>query len=210
MAKPGRRPGPTQTRQAIIEEARAQFADKGYRATTVRAVATAAEVHPALIFHHFGTKQALYDAAFGAPIDDFEVLVRAVEDAPGDGGAEALVRHFVSTWRDPARGPALRSAARGWFGEQAGTELLREHAESVVIPALSSMFNVPEVHMAAAYTHLLGLVLADTLMGLSQLQATSQDDLVALITPSIHLYTMANEAPKTKPDAAQNRRPAHS
>ena len=42
--------------------------------------------------------------------------------------------------------------------------------------------------MAAALSHLIGLTLLDTLIGIDQLTNLSDDDLVALIRPAISQY----------------------
>lgn len=51
---------PTSAR--IRDAAIAEFADHGVAGTTVRAVAAAAAVSPALVIHHFGSKDGLRDA----------------------------------------------------------------------------------------------------------------------------------------------------
>ena len=62
MSKPtrGRRPAGSGTREAIIEAARVQFSERGYRGTTLRRVGTAAGVDPRLVLHYFGSKQQLF------------------------------------------------------------------------------------------------------------------------------------------------------
>jgi hypothetical protein len=49
--------GDSGTRDAILTEARRQFGELGYRATTLRAVGRAANVDPRLVLHYFGSKQ---------------------------------------------------------------------------------------------------------------------------------------------------------
>ena len=58
--RPGRRSGESGTREAILEAARAQFIATGFRGTTIRSVAKAAGVDPALVLHFFGNKDTLY------------------------------------------------------------------------------------------------------------------------------------------------------
>jgi AcrR family transcriptional regulator len=53
----------TLTRQSILDQARRQFANLGYRATTVKGVADAAGVSPNLITRYFGGKEGLFLAA---------------------------------------------------------------------------------------------------------------------------------------------------
>src|SRR4051794_22293842 len=63
----GRRPGTTDTRDAIAAAARAAFAEVGYDRATIRKIASAAGVDPALIVHFFGSKDALFSAVMALP-----------------------------------------------------------------------------------------------------------------------------------------------
>ena len=49
-------------RQDILAAAMALFAEKGFRGTTTRDLATHAEINEAIIFRHFKTKEELYSA----------------------------------------------------------------------------------------------------------------------------------------------------
>ncbi|WP_063774786.1 TetR family transcriptional regulator [Kitasatospora azatica] len=59
----GRPPGNPPTKARITAVARELFLRDGYRGTTLRAVAAAAQVDPALISYHFGSKQGLFGEA---------------------------------------------------------------------------------------------------------------------------------------------------
>src|SRR5258707_13907322 len=48
------------TRQRLMDAAGPIFADRGYRATTVREICTQASVNLALVNYHFGDKENLY------------------------------------------------------------------------------------------------------------------------------------------------------
>jgi len=99
-----------------------QFADRGYARTTLRSIADVANVHPALLHHHFGTKQQLYRAALDLPEDPTEVLDRLLAETPREQFAEALARYVISTWRDPETGPQLRAMTRQNLADPEGTE----------------------------------------------------------------------------------------
>ena len=58
----GRRPGPSTTADEVLTAALRLFAERGFTATTIRAIAAAAGVNPALVYHHFGDKQRLETA----------------------------------------------------------------------------------------------------------------------------------------------------
>lgn len=93
-------------RDALLDGATACLYDKGYARTTARDIATAAGVSLAAIGYHFGSKEALLNAA----------LERAIEEW-GDGLARSLA----------ARGG---NAAGGEAFEQAWTAVLASLAES--------------------------------------------------------------------------------
>jgi len=63
MARTGRRPGNTDTRESILMAAREAFAERGFDATSIRQIAAGAGVDPALVHHYFGAKDQLFVAA---------------------------------------------------------------------------------------------------------------------------------------------------
>jgi AcrR family transcriptional regulator len=111
MTPVGRRPGNADTRSEIVEAAKAVFAEKGYDGTSLRAVARAARVDPALVHHYFDGKADLFVAANALPFDPRQV--REHESAadepnrPGPGAPRrpgaATVEAFLSMW-DRAEG----------------------------------------------------------------------------------------------------------
>ena len=141
-----------------------------------------------MLHHYFGTKQALYGEALDLPVDPWEVLSRLLSDTPRDELPAALVRHFVSTWRDVESGARLRARTRQTFGEADQTDMVRTHWESVLIPRFAQALDVPEINVAAALSHLVGLTLADTILAVRQLNSATEDDLVNLVTPALALY----------------------
>lgn len=137
---------------------------------------------------YFGSKQQLYREALHLTVDPWEVLTRLLEDTPRDDFAGALVRQFVSTWRDPTLGPQLRARARQAHGDPDATSLTRAHLETVLIPRFADALQVPDANVAAALSLLVGLTLLDTVVAVEQLSQLSDDDLIALAEPAISRY----------------------
>jgi AcrR family transcriptional regulator len=52
------------TRSAIIRTAKRLFGDRGFAATTIDDVAAGASVAKGAVYHHFATKEALFEAVF--------------------------------------------------------------------------------------------------------------------------------------------------
>lgn len=94
------------SRQQILDAARELFAERGYVETTIRAIAQRAEVDPALVMQHFGTKNALFETVSGIP----ETLDDALEGPPEELG-ERLLRHALADVdrKEDRTMPVLRS-----------------------------------------------------------------------------------------------------
>ena len=58
-----RRTEQADTRERILGAAREEFSERGYEKTSVRGIAKAAGVDPALVHHYFGTKEQVFEAA---------------------------------------------------------------------------------------------------------------------------------------------------
>lgn len=82
------------TAKARIREAALQlFAARGFDATTVRQIAAAAHVSPALVIRHFGSKPALREAVDAHVLATFEAMLT---ELTGDQTslAEAMIKHL--------------------------------------------------------------------------------------------------------------------
>ena len=82
----GRRPGDSGTREAILEAARRQFAERGYDRASLRAIAAEAGVDPGLVTHFHGSKQALFVAVVELPFEPAEVLPELLAGGTEDVG----------------------------------------------------------------------------------------------------------------------------
>ena len=107
MARTGRRPGVSGTREAILGAARRAFAEHGYQHATIRGVADLAGVDPALVHHYFGTKQELFVAAVQLPVNPVEQLMAVLDEDPA--------RRAGGWWRRSCRsGTTRRPRTRCW------------------------------------------------------------------------------------------------
>ncbi|HVV76731.1 MAG TPA: TetR family transcriptional regulator [Mycobacteriales bacterium] len=188
MARAGRRPGPTQTKDAIVAAARAQFAERGFTATTIRSVAAAAEVNPALIHHYFGTKEQLFLDVLQWPLDPVELVTDLLAAGPRSQFPRRFAGGFIAAWRDPVAGPALQAMARRAIGDPDSAALMRNLVETVLLPRVARTLNVPEVNVAGAISHLLGLMLAATVLRIAPLATATDEELVDLVSPAITRY----------------------
>lgn len=82
------------TRARIRDAAIVLFGRDGFAATSVREVASAAGVSPALVIHHFGSKDGLRDACDDHVLDEF--LGRREELTKSPERAAAMIRVWLS------------------------------------------------------------------------------------------------------------------
>ncbi len=82
LKSPPQAPPESDTRQRLVEAAGRVFAEKGYRAATVRDIIRQAGANLAAVNYHFGDKDGLYAAVLE------HTYVKALEKHPPDGGLE--------------------------------------------------------------------------------------------------------------------------
>jgi AcrR family transcriptional regulator len=187
-ASRGRRPGTPDTRSEVLAAARASFAEKGFRGTTIRAVAAAAGVDPALVHHYFGTKDDLFVAALEIPVDPREILAPVVAAGP-DGAGERLLRTFLSVWDDPELQPGLIALARSLVADDSAG-LVRDGFIPVVVgPVLASLVSDrPEVRVPLVASQVIGLIVARYVIAIPPLAQMPAEDVVARIGPTLQRY----------------------
>jgi AcrR family transcriptional regulator len=188
MARAGRRPGPTTTPEQILDAARTLFAERGYQGTSMRAVAAEAEVNAALVHHYFGTKEQLFVTALRMPLNPAEVVTTLLAAGPREEFAQRLVRFFIRAWREPATGQRLQAVLRSAVGTEQGAASVRTMVEEVLLDRFAEALGVSKLRVATAMTHLIGLMMGSTIIGVEPLASASEDELVELVAPVIAGY----------------------
>lgn len=186
---PGRRSGPSVTRERVLAVARSRFAARGYDATTIRDVASDAGVDPALVHYFFGTKDALFAAAMALPVNPAEVLGGVVA-AGADGLGARLVRAFLGVWDDPVSGAALVALLRSAVTHEGTAEAVRGFAGNEVVARIASVLDGPDARLRAslAASQLLGLAVARYIVRVEPLASADHDSIVASMAPALQGY----------------------
>ena len=185
----GRRPGTPETREAILVAAREAFADKGFRGTTIRGVAAAAGVDPALVHHYFGTKDDLFLAALQVPIDPRQVLPGVIAEGL-DGAGERLLSTVLGLWDDPANRLPLVAVIRSALAPEGGTQLLEDSLLRLVLKPLREALPPEEadVRVELFATQMIGLILARYILALEPLASLPREQVVAWVAPNLQRY----------------------
>ena len=185
----GRRPGGPDTRGQILDAARASFADRGFRRTTIRGVATAAGVDPALVHHYFGAKDDLFLAALEIPVDPRSLLA-GVLDGGVAGAGERLLRTFLSVWDDPGARLPLVALVRSSLAQDGPESLLEQGILRLVLGPLRGVLppDRADLRVQLVASQLAGLVVTRYLLALEPLASLPADRVVAALAPTLQRY----------------------
>lgn len=184
----GRRAGDSGTRDAILDAALRLFAEHGYDGASLRAIAGAAGVDPALVRHFYGDKEALFATAVASRSTLVERLASSVPGDPATTGARVTAT-YLGLWEDPATRPVLLALVRSATTSEHAADMLREALTGRVAAALGPLEN-PAVsrRFALAASHLMGLALARHVLRLPPVASATTEELVAEVAPTIQRY----------------------
>ncbi|QGV79242.1 TetR/AcrR family transcriptional regulator [Streptomyces ficellus] len=191
---PGRPPraeaaeGPD-ARTRILEAARAEFAERGYDKTSVRGIAKAAGVDPALVHHYFGTKDEVFAAAIEVSFEP-ELIVPAVLGESTEGIGERLARYFLSVWENPATRAPLLAVIRSALTHEAAAKVLRGFVLRRVLERVAADLDVPDPKFRAelAASHMIGIAILRYVVRVEPLASATPDEIVATVAPTLQRY----------------------
>jgi AcrR family transcriptional regulator len=183
--RPGRWRSGAESKQRILQTARALFREHGYGGTTVRAVAAEAGVDPAMVFYFFGTKQGL----FGAAVEMSAQVPPAIESifTDGlDGIGERVVRTLLENLDKSDRTP-LVMLTRSAPTHDRSEALLREFIDREITGRLAAMLGTPDAAMRASMVNvqILGLAVARYIVRIEPIASATVDELVARFGPVV-------------------------
>jgi AcrR family transcriptional regulator len=194
MARSGRRPGESGARERIAASAREVFGELGFDGATIRGIATAAGVDPALVHHYFGTKQRLFLSVMSLPFDAAALKTQLL--APGLAGVgERLVRFFLSVWDEqPSVRPILTGIVRSAMTDPDAALLLRDFLGRQGLFQLVAAIapNRAEFRAVLVGSQLIGLAMARYIVGLEPLASANAEDVVASVGPAIERYLIGD------------------
>ncbi len=189
MSRTGRRPGAPDTRDAILTVARRRFALRGFDATSVRDIATVANVDPALVIHYFGTKEGLFVAATGLP-DGLSALFEDLAVLPLHDFARALVRAYLQLVDSDGSRNAILALVRSAVSNDKAAAMLREFLAGQLLPVIARLTPHPDAQLRAALVtaQLIGIATQRHVIRLEPLVKATPDEIVALAAPAIEQY----------------------
>lgn len=189
----GRRPGKQDTKKAILAASAELFAEKGYDGASIRQIAAAAGVDPALVHHYFGTKEQLFMATVRPPIDPSELIPKIVAGEVDELG-ERIVDTFTSVWEHPVSGPMFEALLRGAFGGGVAGRLVREFFAVQIVrrvaKELGGAIPADEVPMRAnlVATQLFGVAAVRYILKFEPIASAPRREVITALAPTIQRY----------------------
>jgi AcrR family transcriptional regulator len=193
MVKKSITPGPRDERGVlaarIVAAAREEFAEHGWAGTTIRAVARAADVDPALVYHYFGSKEGLLDAATNPPQKWLERVAK-VWTTPIDQLGAALITLLLASWADDEIGPTLRAIVQTAAHEPSTREKLRRVVEGSLmgVSELGSDERDRLVRSGLISSQMMGFALMRYVWKIEPIGSMTDDEAIAAITPNLQHY----------------------
>lgn len=191
----GRRPGGDDTRASIIEAARSSFAAQGYDRPSLRGIARAAAVDPALVHHYFkGGKAELFSETLAVPINPAELVERIISGAP-DRLGRRVIETFLGVWDAPERRETLTALIRSSMTTDESARMLREYLGREVFGRIASATGVadPELRGALAASQVVGMAIMRYIVKVPALVDASTNQIVARLGPVLQHYLVDTE-----------------
>lgn len=190
VKRTGRRPGHHDTRGQILQEARGLFAAGGYDGTSVRQIAGAADVDPALVHYYFGSKKNLFLSVLGAPIRPEDLLPEILTEGP-QAVPERLIRTFLSVWEDPVTGPMmigfLRTAVANGVSPGLVGDCDGRRIADAVVHELGDHVAGEDASFRASLvaSQLVGLALTRYVLAVEPLASKTSEDIATAFAPTV-------------------------
>ena len=188
--RPGRPPGPSDTRERILARARELFARNGIDKTSIRAVAAAAGVDPALVHHYFGTKQQLFAAAIHIPIDPMAVL-GPLRETPVEEMGYKLPSLLLPLW-DSELGSGFIAVLRSILAAGTEVSLIRSFIQEVIAVEVGSRVDNPPgtgmIRVQFVASQLVGVLMARYILQLEPFRSLPVERIAKTIAPNLQRY----------------------
>ncbi|MDA8368749.1 MAG: TetR family transcriptional regulator [Nocardiopsaceae bacterium] len=192
MARTGRRPGTTQTREQILEAAREQFAESGYSGATVRGIARSAGVDPALVHHFFGSKDQVFIEAMRLPYNPAAIVRRIIAGTDGDR-AVSIVRYVLDVWDRPETQTPMLALLRSAANNDHAAMTVRGFMSDILQHHIAVEFAIDPVRASAAGSQILGLILTRYLFRIEPIASADAEEVARVYAPAIRAVIQPEE-----------------
>jgi AcrR family transcriptional regulator len=176
-------------RERILGAARGEFAEHGFDRTSVRGIAKAADVDPALVHHYFGTKEQVFGAAIAVSFEP-AAGVSGVLGGDRDAIGERLTRYFVGVWEDDGTRVPLLAVVRSALTNDTAADVLRSFVLRELLEPIAQALDVPDPTLGAelAASQMVGIAMLRYVLRVEPLASVGTEEIVRRVAPTIQRY----------------------
>ena len=167
---------------AILGAARALFAETGFERATIRAVAAAAGVDPALVMQYFGSKEGLFTAAATWSSDHETVLAVPKDEVPA-----AALRDLLGTFEGAGDREAAVALMRSCLTHPEAGRIMRDEVMCDRAAGVARTIGGDDAELRAGLLGacMIGLGMARYLLEIPAVADASREDVLRLMEPAL-------------------------
>lgn len=187
----GRRPGHVDTRNQILAAALTLFSEVGYEKVSLRAIARAAEVDPALVHHYFESKPELFaKSVLAIPVEEPAKVVERILDGPASQVGERTVKILLDTWEPPQARERFTAMLRAAVSEPGNQKPISEYLAKEIYAKVAEALGHSNFKQRGqlAVTVVLGFALGRDILQLPALGRLPKAQLVTALGRSMQVY----------------------
>ncbi|WP_432080596.1 TetR family transcriptional regulator [Streptomyces sp. WAC 04229] len=175
------------TRDRILTAAREEFSEHGYEKTSVRGIAKAAGVDPALVHHYFGTKEQVFEAAIEIAFAPALEAPDVIADGPLDAVGERLARFIIGIWENPTTRKPVLAIVRSAVNNDTAAAVFRRLISTQLLSRVAARLDRPdaELRVELAAAQLVGCAMLRYVIKVEPLASADPEQIVARLAPVV-------------------------
>ncbi len=184
----GRPSGDGNTKETILEAARIQFAAEGY-STSLRKIATEANIDPSLIMHYFGSKQQLFIESM-LPLFEAPRKIPDIFSGDEDKIGERLATMFVTIISEPFTRNLMLGMFKSISSEEKAAEMVRKFIQAAIIDLVETHLPGPNKKLQANILggQMMGIFIARYIIKIEPIASINNDELIKYLALRIQFH----------------------
>lgn len=180
-------------RDAIVDAAQAEFLRSGYDGASIRAIARAAGVDPALVHHYFDNKADLFGEAIASPIRPDRIVAEVLKGPRADIGT-GIVRILVTRLDDERAQATVLGLLRTALGHEFAARMLRQFLVREVLHRIADELGLDDGELRASFagSQLVGLVVARYGIRIGPLAEASNEEVIARVGAVVQWHLLGD------------------
>lgn len=178
--------GDSGARERILQKARILFLKHGYQGTTLRSIASSADVDVALISYHFRLKEGLFATTMALVIGPSEVLDKALK-GPLETLPERFAQAIIRAWEAPDLGNQLVTFVTATMHNNEVLRALRGYIEREIIGRLIEQIGGTQAteRTTAVATAVVGVIFGRYILQIEPLHTMSSSQLASVLAKQL-------------------------